>query len=149
MTNLSVRPWMTHPPPTIGPKENLRRARARLHADRVRELLVVDDGKLVGMLNEQDIWAHCPTGVLMLEEQQANDLLERIRVGGVMTLHPPVVTPETPLREAIELFAQSGRHGLPVMENGALVGLLTEARALQATAAALSEVEHYTALKRE
>jgi CBS domain-containing protein len=140
---------MTHPPPTIGPKENLRRARALLRADDVRELLVVDDGKLVGMLNEHDIWAHCPTGVLVLEEQQANDLLEQIRVGGVMTLHPPVVTPETPLREAIQLFAQSGRHGLPVMENGALVGLLTEARALQATAAALSEVEHYTAMKRE
>jgi CBS domain-containing protein len=113
------------------------------------ELLVIDDGKLVGMLNEHDIWAHCPTGMLMLEEEQANDLLERIRVGGVMTLHPSVVTPETPLREAIEIFAQSGRHGLPVMENGVLVGLLTEARALQATAAALSEVEHYTAMKRE
>jgi CBS-domain-containing membrane protein len=149
MTNLSVRPWMTYPPPTIGPKENLRRARARLHADRVRELLVVDDGKLVGMLNDQDIWAHCPTSVLVLAEKQANELLEQIRVGGVMTLHPPVVTPETPLREALQLFAQTGRHGLPVMENGVLVGLLTEERALQATAAALSEVEHYTALKRE
>ena len=149
MTNLSVRPWMTHPPPIIGPKENLRRARARLRADPVRELLVVDDGKLVGMLNEQDIWAHCPTGLLLLEEQQANELLERLRVGGVMTLHPPVVTPETPLREALQLFAQLGRQGLPVMENGVLVGILTEARALQATAAALSEVEHYTALKRE
>jgi CBS domain-containing protein len=120
-----------------------------LRSDNVPELLVVDDGKLVGMLNEQDIWAHCPTGMLMLDEKQANELLEQIRVGGVMTLHPPVVTPDTSLREAIQLFAQSARHGLPVMENGVLVGLLTEERALQATAAVLSEVEQYTAMKRE
>jgi CBS domain-containing protein len=149
MTDLSVRSWMTYPPPTIGPKESLQHARTRLRSDNVPELLVVDDGKLVGMLNEQDIWAHCPTGMLMLDEKQANELLEQIRVGGVMTLHPPVVTPDTSLREAIQLFAQSARHGLPVMENGVLVGLLTEERALQATAAVLSEVEQYTAMKRE
>jgi CBS domain-containing protein len=147
MTDFNVRLWMTELPPTIGPKENLRRARALLHSTNVQELLVVDDGKLVGMLNEHDIWAHCPTGVLMLDEKQANELLEQIRVGGVMTLHPLVVTPDTPLREAIQLFAQSARHGLPVMESGVLVGLLTEEGVLQATAAALSEVELYNSMK--
>jgi CBS domain-containing protein len=71
-----------------------------------------------------------------------------MRVGGVMTLHPPAVTLDTPLREAIQLLAQTGKHGPSVMENGELVRVLSEARALQATAAALSEVEQYTALKR-
>ncbi|MBI3757723.1 MAG: CBS domain-containing protein [Deltaproteobacteria bacterium] len=147
MTDFSVRSWMTDPPPTIGPKENLRRARALLRSDNVQELLVVDESKLVGLLNEHDIWNHCPTGMLMLDEKQADELLEQIRVGGVMTLQPPTVTPDTPLREAIQLFAQSGRHGLPVVENGMLVGILTEERALQVIAAVLGEVERYTSMK--
>ena len=147
MTEFSVRPWMNHSPPTIDPKENLRRALAKLRLDGVQELLVVDNGKLVGSLNEQDIWSHCPTGTLLLEEQQANELLEQFRVGGIMTLHPPMITPEASLREAIQLFAQTKRHALPVVENGALVGVLTEERALQVAAAVLGEVEQCTAKK--
>ncbi|MBI3245473.1 MAG: CBS domain-containing protein [Deltaproteobacteria bacterium] len=144
MTELNVRPWMNDSPLTIGPKDNLRRALALLRSARVPELFVVDDGKLVGLLNEHDIWNRCPTGMIMLDEQQASELLEQFRVGGVMILQPPMVTPETSLREAIQLFAQTGRHGLPVMENGGLVGILTEERALQVIAAVLSEVEQCT-----
>jgi acetoin utilization protein AcuB len=107
----------------------------------VEELLVMDDGKLVGILNEHDMWRHCPTSTLVLAEKQADELLEQIRIGGVMTLHPPIVTPDTPLREALQLFAQSGRHALPVVEDGALVGLLTEESVLHAVAAVLSEIE--------
>jgi len=144
MTEFNVRPWIDSSPLTIGPKESLRRARALLNSAKAEELLVVDDGKLVGMLNEHDLWRHCPISVLLLEEKQAEDLLEQLRVGGVMTLHPPIVTPDTSLREAIQLLAQSGRHALPVIEDGVLTGLLTEERALQAVAAALSEVEQYS-----
>lgn len=147
MENLNIRQWMKSTPLTIGPKENLRRARGLMRSANVQELLVVDEGKLVGLLNEQDIWTHCPTSVLVLEEKQANDLLEQIRVGGVMTLHPPVITPDTPLREALQLFAQTGRHGLPVLDDGSLVGLLTEECALQATVAVLKEIEQGTAKK--
>lgn len=147
MTELSVRPWMKHNPPIISPKDNLRRALTMLRSDGSQELFVVDDGKLVGILNEQDIWHQCPTGTLMLDEKQANELLEQFRVGGIMRLHPPTVTPETSLREAVQLFAQTGRHSLPVVEDGALIGMLTEEGALQVMAAVLHEVEQCAAKK--
>lgn len=143
MTAFIVRPWMHSAPLTIGPKDNLRRARQLMRTANVEELMVIDDGKLVGMLNEHDMWSHCPTSTLVLEEKLAEELLGQIRVGGVMTLHPPVVTPDTSLREALQYFAQSGRHALPVLEDGALIGVLTEESALHAVAAVLSEIEHY------
>lgn len=142
MTTLNVRPWIQGSPLTIGPKDSLRRARTLIRTTHVDELLVMDDGRLVGILNEHDMWRHCPTSTLVLAEKQADELLEQIRVGGVMMLHPPIVTPETPLREALQLFAQSGRHALPVVEAGLLVGLLTEESVLHAVAAVLSEIEH-------
>ena len=149
MSAWNIRQWISNVPPVISPKENLRRARALMRSAKVAELLVLDDGKLVGTLSERDIWEHCPTSAVVLDDKQAEELLEQIRVGGVMNLHPPVVTPETPLREAAQLFVQSGRHSLPVVEDGVAVGLLTEDRVLQAMAALLGEVEQSAALKRE
>ncbi len=147
MTELRVRSWMNSTPCTIGPKDNLHRARALMRSAHVAELLVVDDNKLVGLLNEHDIWEHCPTSTLVLEAKAAEELLAQIRVGGVMTLHPPAVTPETTLREAVHLLADSKRHGLPVVENGTPVGFLAEERLWQAMVLVLTELDHYVTMK--
>ena len=145
----NIRPLMSSVPPSINPKESLRRARVLMRAANVDELFVLDGGKLVGTLSESDIWKHCPTSTLVLDDKQAEELLEQFRVGGVMTLHPPVVAPETTLREAVQLFGQSGRHGLPVIEDGVPIGLLTEERVMQTVAALLGEVEQNEASLRD
>ncbi len=149
MAAWNIRPLMSSVPPSINPKESLRRARVLMRAANVDELFVLDGGKLVGTLSESDIWKHCPTSTLVLDDKQAEELLEQFRVGGVMTLHPPVVAPETTLREAVQLFGQSGRHGLPVIEDGVPIGLLTEERVMQAVAALLGEVEQSEASIRD
>ncbi len=139
MSDLSIRAWMTAAPPTIGPKESLKRALALLRTAKVAELLVMDDGRLVGMLNERDIWEYCPTSALLLDDKQAEELLEQFRVGGVMALHPPVLTPDALLPDAAQLLAQSGRSGLPVVADRIPVGFLTEASVLQAVALLLGD----------
>lgn len=138
MSHLQIRAWMTSAPPTIGPKESVRRARALLHSAKAEELLVVDNDKLVGMLNERDIWHHCPTSALMMEEQRVNDLLEQFRVAAVMSLHPPILGPDAPLADAARLFAESHREGIAVVEDGVPIGFLTEERFMQAAGLLLS-----------
>jgi acetoin utilization protein AcuB len=137
----NIRSLMSNAPPSINPKENLQRARILMREAQVDELFVLDNGKLVGTLSESDIWKHCPTSTIVMDDKQAEELLAQFRVGGVMALHPLVVAPETPLQEAVQLFGQSGRHGLPVVENGALIGLLSEEKVMQAVALLLREVE--------
>ena len=138
MSQLSVRAWMTSAPPTIGPKENVRRARMLLQTTKALELLVIDNGKLVGMLNERDIWHHCPTSTLVMDEQQVNELLEQFRVGAVMALHPPTIAPDADLAEAAGLFAESGRGGIVVIEDGSPIGFLTEPSFMHAASVLLS-----------
>ncbi len=139
MSELHVRTWMTSVPPTIGSKESLRRARALMRKTKVTELLVVDDERLIGTLSEHDIWEHCPTSALLLDDKQTEDLLEQMRVGGVMALHPHTIRPDSPLCEAAEIFASSGRPGIPVVEDGSLVGFLTETTVLRVFAALLRD----------
>jgi len=139
MPNSDIRTWMTSAPPTIGPKESIRRAWALLHSAKAVELLVVDNGKLVGMLNERDIWHHCPTSTLMMDEQRVNELLEQFRVAAVMALHPPVIAPDAQLSDAARLFTESGREGIAVVEDGAPIGFLTEANFVRAAGLLLSD----------
>jgi acetoin utilization protein AcuB len=139
MSDVTIRPWMIAIPLTVGPKESLQRALALLRTAKVPELLVIDEGRLVGMLSERDIWAHCPTSALLLDEPQAQELLAQFRVGGVMALHPPILSPETSLPEAARLLAQSGRAALPVVADGKPVGFLAEASVLQAVALLLGQ----------
>jgi CBS domain-containing protein len=141
MTVWRIRQLMSRVPPSVSPKDSVRRARALMREAQVDEVFVLDDHKLVGTLSENDIWRHCPTSALVLDDKQTEELLEQFRVGGFMTLHPPVVAPEATLLEAVQLFSQSGRHGLPVVEESTPIGLLTEERVMQAVAALLEEVE--------
>lgn len=138
MSHATIRARMTSTPPTIGPKENVRRARMLLHTTNAVELLVIDHGKLVGMLNERDIWPHCPTSTLMMDDDHVNELLEQFRVGAVMALHPPLIGPEAHVSEAAALFATSDREGIPVLEDGVPVGFLTEATVMHAASVLLS-----------
>lgn len=132
MAPLTIRTLMSNAPPTIRPQHSVKQALDLMRTADVAELLVVDDGRLVGTVSQQDIWQHCPTSALLLDEQQADDLLAQFRVGGVMTLHPPIITPETPLSEAAHLLTHCGRSGLPVVEQGTLVGFLRGASVMQA-----------------
>jgi len=138
MSHSTIRAWMTSAPPTIGPKENVRRARMLLQTTKAVELLVIDHGKLVGMLNERDIWHHCPTSTLMMDDEHVNDLLEQFRVGAVMALRPPVIGPDAQVSDAAALFATSDREGIPVLEDGIPIGFLTEATVMQAASVLLS-----------
>jgi len=129
-----IRSLMSKVPPTIKPQHSVKQALDLMRTADVAELLVMDDGRLVGTVSQQDIWQHCPTSALLLDDRQVDDLLTQFRVGGVMTLHPSVITPETPLSEAAQLLAQCGRSGLPVIEQGTLIGFLREASVMQALA---------------
>ena len=141
MPNSHIRAWMTSAPPTIGPKESVRRARTLLHNTKAVELLVVDNGKLVGMLNERDIWHHCPTSTVMMDERRVNELLEQFRVAAVMALHPPVIAPDAQLSDAARLFAESGRDGIAVVENEVPISFLTAASFMHAAGLLLGEEE--------
>ncbi|MGB7441741.1 MAG: CBS domain-containing protein [Coleofasciculaceae cyanobacterium] len=47
-------------------------------------------------------------------------------VADVMSPNPIMVEPQTPIREAIKIIAERGISGLPVVESGKLVGIISE-----------------------
>lgn len=88
-------------------------------------LLVIEEGELVGILSDKDLYkALSPYLGSGAENQRDRDTLQR-RVHQVMTRQPVTVSPEVPVSQACELLLAQGISCLPVLENGQIVGIVT------------------------
>lgn len=96
----------------------------------ITDLLVVDDGQLVGIVRERDIFHSLAAGGS--DPLPNPKLLSVVRVAGVMSYAPATVDDTTPLSEALRLMAHSGASTLPVLHRGRLVGVFTVSNALRA-----------------
>jgi acetoin utilization protein AcuB len=104
---------------TASPRDMLAEAEARMNSGNFRHLPVTDNGKLVGMLSDADIRQH-------------QGHLKDTRVTGAMTENPITVTPDTTMEEAAEIMLERKISGLPVVDKGKLVGIVTTADLLGA-----------------
>ena len=84
--------------------------------NRVRAVLVIDDGVLVGIVTQGD----CAIKVLLpgLDAKQT-------RVGDVMTPNPVTVKPDDPLDDCMVLMASRSFRHLPVVDAGQVVGVIS------------------------
>jgi acetoin utilization protein AcuB len=88
-------------------------------AGHFRRVPVVRDDVLVGILTDRDLRRHVGSE-------------ERTRVQAAMSETPLTVSPSTTVEEATQLMLKYHISGLPVVENGQLVGILTTSDVLQA-----------------
>ncbi len=118
---------MTREPVTISPDASLDEALELMRQKRVRRLPVLDEeGRLVGIVSEMDLLYASPSPVTTLSVFEMHYLLGRIRVGDVMTKEVITVTEQTPLEEAARIMADNKIGGLPVVDGGQLIGIITE-----------------------
>jgi acetoin utilization protein AcuB len=97
-------------PPALDADDALARMRRR----RVHHLVVADGGQIVGIVSERDLGG--PRGASVRRGQT---------VANLMTANTVTATPETTVRQAANLMRGRGIGCLPVLEDGALVGIVT------------------------
>jgi acetoin utilization protein AcuB len=118
---------------TIDIDAPLADAVSSMQAHRIRHLCVLEEGRLVGILTDRDVKRALPSVFTAdLAESQYEKVLTEISVGRVMTKNPITVSLETPLIEGVSLMLTHRISGLPVIEEGQLVGIITETDCLLA-----------------
>lgn len=126
MLNERVRDWMSKAVVSVSPTLSLPEANELMKRNKIRRLPVVDGGELVGILTLGDLREAGPSDATSLSIFELNYLLARLTVGKIMTHDPLTVSSSTGLTEAAKLMLHHKIGGLPVVDNGELVGVITE-----------------------
>ncbi|HEY74855.1 MAG TPA: CBS domain-containing protein [Thermoflexia bacterium] len=122
-----VRDRMTSNPVTVTPDTSVKEALELLRNNPFRHLPIVDEeGKLVGITTEKSLVYASPASDVSLSIFEVNYLLSRMRVEQVMAKEVVTVPPDLPLEEAARVMIDHQIGCLPVVEEGRLVGIISD-----------------------
>jgi len=122
---LTVNDLMTAVPDTVTPTTPLRTVIGIMKMRGYRQIPVLDNGKLVGIVTDRDIRLVMNSPVVLHDKAQDEALLTDVTVESCMTPNPIFVTPETPAYRAAEMLSMYKFGAMPVIEKDTLVGIIT------------------------
>ena len=117
---------MSRPVIFIAPDVPINEALNLMRSEQIRRLPVIKDGKLVGIVTDNDLLNASPSPVTSLSIWEMNYLISKITVKDVMTKQVMTVTEDTPIENAARVMADNKIGSLPVVRGDKVVGILTE-----------------------
>jgi len=118
---------------SIEPQATLLEAAKKMLADGIDTLLVMENDELLGVIGLRDLFtapipAHYGNFMLRHEnEAQLLNIWQSTPVQNLMNEKVISVSEETTLLRAVELMVNSGKHPLPVLRNGKVLGVISRA----------------------
>ncbi len=101
---------------TVNPTDSVAHAVSRIKTVGIGQAIVVEAGKLVGILTERDL----------LNKVAGLDVdLRLLPVSDVMTPSPDAVTDSDPIRIAINKMAVGGYRHVPIVKEGQPIGIIS------------------------
>jgi acetoin utilization protein AcuB len=129
---MDVSRYMSRNPVTVGPHDSLRTVQLLMRQGRFHHLPVMEDSRLIGIITDRDVWKRAPSGVMDGNDPSSTDLLDHLRVMGVMTLEPVTVSATLRMIDAAQLMRTKSVGALLIVERGALIGILTKSDVIDA-----------------
>ena len=121
-----VEQRMSRPVISIHPDMPIHDARNLFKQENIRRAPVVKNGKLVGIISDQDLIDAAPSQATTLSVWEMNYLLSKITVKDIMTKDVITINEDTPIEQAARIMADNKIGGLPVLRDGKVVGMITE-----------------------
>jgi len=101
---------------SMSPNDSVYSAVERMSENNIGALLVIENGRLVGILSERDY----ARKVILKGKSSKNTLIREIMTPDVLC-----VSPETTVEECMALLTENRVRHLPVMEGGKLTGIVS------------------------
>ncbi|MBS3783321.1 MAG: CBS domain-containing protein [Anaerolineae bacterium] len=123
-----VKDYMTRHPVMVEPTMSIVEAQRIMAETKVRHLPVVETGKrLVGLVTRQTLRIP-PTELASLNVWEITRFLSDLKLQDVMVKRENVIVtePNVALEEAAEIMIRNKIGALPVLEDGVVVGIITE-----------------------
>jgi len=123
---MKVKDIMTSDVATLDRNDELSLADDIMKLGRIRHLPVVDEGRLVGIISQRDLFKASLASAMGYGEKAKREFIKAVVVKEVMVQDVITISPEADIEEAGRLMLEKKIGCLPVIEDGDLVGLLTE-----------------------
>ncbi len=121
-----VQDVMTHEVATLERNDRLSTADKVMRLGRIRHMPVLDDGSLVGLVTQRDLFRGALLKALGYGSKAEQTMLDSLSVKEVMATDLVTIEPGATLQEAAGIMVERKIGCLPVVENEKLVGILTE-----------------------
>lgn len=122
-----VRDLMIANVTTISPRLSVNEALELMTQKKIRHLPVVNaDGQLVGIISKQALASATPASSTTLSAWEIKYVVNKLKVQDVMKAEVFTIGPNAPLEEAAAILSDNKISGLPVVEAGKLVGIITD-----------------------
>jgi acetoin utilization protein AcuB len=125
---LLVKDSMTREVVSLPPQSTAGEALALCRERRIRHLPVLEDDRLVGIVSDRDLRSATPA----LGDPARAEALGRILVHEVMAREVATAHPDDPIEEAANAMRERKIGCLPVVEDDALVGIVTSSDVMEA-----------------
>ena len=126
MTEKTVREIMTSEVMTLRHNDTLRLATDLMTLAQVRHFPVVDAGRLVGVVSQRGLFRASLTAIIKNKKISARTVLGTVAVKDAMNVPATTISPDASIREAARIMVERHIGCLPVVDEGRLVGIVTE-----------------------
>ena len=123
---------MTANPFTIDSGVTVPDAIELMQTHNITKLPVLRDGKLCGVVSQSDINRALPSDATSLSFGEVAYLLSKLKIYKIMQKNPPTISADAMLEEAAIVMRDSKVDILPVLDEGKVVGVITESDVLDA-----------------
>ncbi len=121
---LTVADIMTFCPVTVGRDTPLGEIIGIMKSHACRQLPVVDEGRLIGIITDRDVRLAMNSPLTMRERAQDQALLTGVTAEACMTANPMTIKSSAPATLAASLMKRYKFGALPVVDDGSLVGIV-------------------------
>jgi len=113
---------------TIRPGASIQALQDLMNDKFIRHVPVVDEeGTMLGLVSDRDLLRHTMGVDLSLPVSTRREVFGAVRVADIMTQDVETVDVDAPVAEAASIMLENKFGCVPVLEEGLLAGILTEA----------------------
>jgi acetoin utilization protein AcuB len=124
--DMKVRDFMKTDVISIETKTSIMEAQNIMWEKNIKRLPVMKKGKLIGLVTKHMLLEASPSSATSLSVFELNYLLSKMTVEDIMVKDPLTIHPDDPVEAAIWLGKKHGISTFPVVEDGKLLGIITE-----------------------
>lgn len=123
---ITVKEIMSKDLIVVSPTERLVHARRLMIEAHVGRLPVVEDDELVGMITSKDLMRAFIDFRKNVPEKHQKSQIKEVLVEDIMSSNPQYVSKEMSISEVSNIMIETGYNGLPVVDGGKVIGIITQ-----------------------